>query len=180
MRILQEDTIGLIVDIQERLHPKIFQFETLERNTQTLIKGLKYLDVPLLVTQQYTKALGETIQPVREVLGDFQYHEKISFSCCDTQDFADELKASGKKNVVIAGEETHVCVLQTSLDLLDMGYQPVVVEDCVSSRKESDKRIAIKRMRQSGVIISSYESILFELTRFAGTDTFKTISKLVK
>lgn len=180
MRLLLKDSIGLIIDIQERLHPKIHDFKQLEHNTQILIKGLKALDVPLLVTQQYTKALGETISPIREVLGEFQYTEKISFSCCDTQDFAEDLEKSGKKNVIIAGEETHVCVLQTTLDLLELGYQPVVVEDCVSSRKPGDKATAIARMRQEGAIITSYESVLFELTRFAGSDTFKQISKLVK
>lgn len=180
MRILHKDTTGLIIDIQERLHPKIHKFETLEKNTTMLIQGLKTLNVPILVTQQYTKALGDTIAPIKDALGDFQYHEKISFSCCDTSDFAEDLKASGKKNVIIAGEETHVCVLQTVLDLLELGYQPVVVEDCVSSRKASDKNTAIERMRQSGALITSYESILFELTRFAGSDTFKAISKLVK
>lgn len=180
MRILKEDAIGLIIDIQERLHPKIYGYQELGANTQILVQGLKALSVPLLVTQQYTKALGPTVEPIREVLGEFEYHEKISFSCCDTPDFAADLEKQGKKHVIIAGEETHVCVLQTALDLLALGYQPVVVEDCVSSRKLSDKDVAIARIRQAGGIITTHESVLFELTRFAGSGTFKQISRLVK
>ena len=85
-----------------------------------------------------------------------------------------------KKNVILCGIETHVCVLQTTIDLIQLGYQPIVIEDCVSSRKLSDKQTAIERMRQEGAIISSLESILFELARFSGNETFKAISKLVK
>ena len=180
MRILKEDAIGLIIDIQERLHPKIHDYGKLEANTQILIRGLKALGVPMLVTQQYTKALGPTVQPVREALGEFEYHEKLSFSCCDTHDFAVDLENQGKNHVIMAGEETHVCVLQTTLDLLALGYQPVVVEDCVSSRKANDKQVALGRIRQAGGIITTCESVLFELTRFAGSDTFKQISRLVK
>ena len=90
------------------------------------------------------------------------------------------LRASGKSQIIICGIETHVCVMQTVIDLLEKGFIPVVIADCVSSRSPSDKHIALERMRQEGAIISTYESILFELARVAGTDTFKTISKLVK
>ena len=180
MRIHKGDTAGLIIDIQERLHPKIFSHEALEQNTTTLIQGLKTLEVPILVTQQYTKALGETIKPVQDALGEFSYYDKKAFSCCDSGEFTRDLASQGKNNVIIAGEETHVCVLQTGVDLLEMGYQPIIVEDCVSSRSNHDKTVAIQRLWQSGAIITTHESLLFELTRYAGTDEFKTISKLLK
>jgi nicotinamidase-related amidase len=90
------------------------------------------------------------------------------------------LKALGKKFIIITGIESHVCVLQTTLDLLEQGFVPVVVEDCVSSRRKNDKKHAIHRMRQEGAIISTYESVLFELLRYSGTEEFKAISKLVK
>ena len=91
-----------------------------------------------------------------------------------------KLKDSGKKNVILCGIESHVCVLQTALDLLTNGFQPVLIEDCVSSRNLNDKNIAVERMRQEGAIISTYESILFELLEISGTETFKEISKIVK
>ena len=106
--------------------------------------------------------------------------EKMAFSCCDDPLIQHSLKVLSKKFVVIAGIEAHVCVLQTVLDLLDQGFFPVVVTDCISSRKHGDKLFALKRMQQSGAILTTSESILFELTRYAGNEIFKSISKLVK
>ena len=180
MRILREEATGLIVDIQERLFPHIHEYKKIEKNTQILIEGLKILGVPIIVTEQYKKGLGLTIPSIGNALEDYESIEKMSFSCCDNENFEAELERVNRKKVIIAGIETHVCVLQTATDLVETGYQPVVVEDCVSSRKENDKQIAIERMRQEGVIITSYESILFELARVSGTESFKAISKLVK
>ena len=86
----------------------------------------------------------------------------------------------GKKNVIICGIESHVCVLQTVIDLIELGYQPVLVEDCISSRRLHDKEVAVMRARDEGAVITTYESLLFELTKAAGTDRFRQISKLVK
>lgn len=180
MRILKENSAGLIIDIQERLFPFINENEQLTKNTRILIEGLRVLDVPLIVTQQYTKGLGTTIAPVAEVLGDFEHLEKTAFSCCDDSDFNTALAAADRKFIIITGIEAHVCVLQTAIDLLEKNFIPVVVEDCVSSRRLNDKNIAIERMRREGAVITTYESILFELLRYSGTDQFKAISKLVK
>lgn len=180
MRILKEETIGLVIDIQERLLPHIAANSELIKNTEILIRGLKVLELPLLVTEQYRRGLGPTLPEIQQVIDNFLPMEKSSFSCCGDAGFMAELNKSGKKNVVICGIEAHVCVLQTVLDLIESGFQPVVIENCVSSRSALDKKIAIKRMRNEGAIISTYESILFELTRLSGTDTFKAISKLVK
>jgi len=180
MRILKENTTGLFIDIQDRLFPHMQESGQLEKNLITLAAGLKALEIPLLITEQYTKGLGFTILPLKMALGDYSAIEKIAFSCCDEPDFSKVLIQTGRKNIILCGIETHVCVLQTAMDLLQAGYQPVVIEDCVSSRKLSDKNTAIERMRKEGAIISSLESILFELTRYSGTETFKVISKLVK
>ena len=180
MRIIKEQSIALIIDVQERLYSHIHNFDELSRNTLILIRGLKTLNIPFILTQQYTKGLGETITAIKEEIGDFNPIEKNSFSCCDEPEFMNALKKSGKKYVIIAGIESHVCVLQTTIDLINRAYVPVVIEDCVSSRKYRDKEMAIERMRQEGAIISTYESILFELCRFAGTSQFKEISKIVK
>jgi nicotinamidase-related amidase len=153
---------------------------SLQRNLRTLISGLQLLEAPLLVTQQYTKGLGETVDPIRSAFERFEPIEKTAFSCLDEPAFADALEKSGRRFVIIGGIEAHVCLLQTSMDLLDTGYVPVVIEDCTSSRKANDKQVAIERMRSSGVIVTTSESVLFELCRYSGTDTFKALSKLVK
>ncbi len=180
MRILKEETIAVVVDIQGLLFPFISDHEKLEKDTLTLIKGLNVLEIPMMVTQQYTKRLMPTLPSLSEAIGEYEHIEKMAFSCCDEPKFDEDLAVSGKRNVILFGIETHVCVLQTCIDLIERGYKPVVVEDCVGSRNPNDKRIAIERMRQEGALISTKESLLFELQRVSGNDTFKAISKLVK
>lgn len=180
MRILAENSIGLIIDMQERLYPHIHEHEQLTRNTSILIEGLKALGIKLMVTEQYTKGLGFTIPPLKEHLSDIKFIEKQAFSCCDEPNFFEELAVEAPQHVIIAGIETHVCVLQTTIDLIENGYKPVLVQDCVGSRNPNDKAMAIERMRKEGAIITTYESILFELLRYSGTEVFKKISKLVK
>lgn len=180
MRILKEQAIGLVIDVQERLLPAMAEKEQLERNLAILIEGLKALSVPMLATEQYKKGLGDTVEGIKTLLADVSINEKIAFSCCDEPRFAESLELSKKRTVIIAGIESHVCVLQTAIDLKERGFEAVVVEDCVSSRTHENKRIAMERLRQEGVVVTSYESVLFELCRFAGNDAFKSISKLVK
>lgn len=180
MRILREETAAVIIDIQERLFPHIHRHEEIAGSTGILIRGLRILGIPIYLTQQYTKGLGATIGPIRELFGEGDHIEKTAFSCCDEPAFMESLKTTSPVNVLLAGIETHVCVLQTSLDLMDRGFRPVIIHDCVSSRTENDRNIAIERLRAGGAIISSVESILFELCRFSGTDEFRSVSKLVK
>lgn len=180
MRILKENTGAIIIDMQERLVPHMNKVEELQKNMEILIKGLKELEIPLVVSEQYRKGLGPTVENIHEVLGDYECLEKTSFSCCDESCFEDKFKAMNKKWIIVAGVESHICVQQTVIDMIERGYVPVVIEDCVASRKGNDKRIAIERMRSEGAIISTCESILFELCRYAGNTTFKAISNLVK
>ena len=180
MRILRDQTAGLVIDIQEKLFPFISGNDVLTRNSSILIQGLHAIHIPILVTEQYTKGLGPTIQPIQQFLAGAHVIEKLAFSCCDEPAFMEKLEALNKKFIVITGIESHVCVLQTAIDLLERDYIPVVVEDCVSSRRLNDKEMAIYRMRRSGAVVTTYESVLFELLRFSGTDEFKAISKLVK
>lgn len=180
MRIIKEHSVALVVDIQERLLPHMHGYKELISNVLVLIEGLKILEVPLFVTEQYRKGLGETVVEIQEVIDEFNPMEKMAFSCCDDPHIIMKLNNAAKKNVILFGIEAHVCILQTVLDLLDDGYQPVIVGDCVSSRKLDDKEMALLRMRQEGAIVTSYESILFELARVSGTDTFRAISRLVK
>jgi nicotinamidase-related amidase len=208
LRITREQTCALLVDVQERLFPHMFERSTLERNLPILLRGLRILDIPLLVTQQYTKGLGSTIPLLRDTLGwngdertadssnradktaaagtgagkpyvGKPYIEKIAFSCWGEPEFRKALKALGRKRVLLAGIEAHICVLQTAIDLKQAGYTPVVIEDCTSCRRENDRRTALRRLHAEGILISSYESILFELMQEAGTVTFRAISRLV-
>jgi nicotinamidase-related amidase len=180
LRIKAEDTAAVCVDIQSKLFPLIHENEQLKKNVITLINGLKVLEIPLIVTQQYTKGLGETVEEIKQAIGEHNYMEKMSFSCCGDTGFMNGLNELDKKYVILMGIESHVCVLQTALDLIDNGYTPVLIADCVSSRKPLDKKYALKRMKNSGAIISTYESILFELTVVSGTEKFKQIAKLIK
>jgi nicotinamidase-related amidase len=180
MRILRENSVGLVIDIQERLVPAMEENEIFVENSKKLIQGLQILGLPLLVTQQYTKGLGETIDEVKALIPDFEYIEKKDFSCLDEPVFAEKLALSGAKTVIICGIESHVCVLQTAIDLRVAGYTPVVVLDCVASRSFDNVDLAAERFRYEGIMMTSFESILFELTRGAGAPGFKEISKLVK
>lgn len=180
MRITNEKTTGLVIDIQERLFPVMWEKERFLKNCQILIQGLNELNLPILVTQQYTKGLGETIAGIKSVFSDFKSIEKREFSCCDEPSVNAKLADFQTKNVIICGIESHVCVLQTAIDLKEAGYHPVVVIDCVSSRSPKSIELAKERFRFEGIMMTSVESILFELTRSSTAPEFKAISKLVK
>ncbi|MEI6434545.1 MAG: hydrolase [Bacteroidota bacterium] len=180
MRINPNNVACLVIDFQERIFPAIHEHEKLSRNVPILLEGLKTLGIPIFVTEQYVKGLGQTVPEIARSIEGINRIEKSSFSCCDEPRFILELANSGKDCLIVCGIESHVCVLQTVIDLKQHGYHPIVVEDCISSRKENDKKIALLRMQQEGAIITTYESILFELLRRSGGETFKAISKLVK
>ena len=176
MKIKAKDTIAIVVDYQERLMPVMYEKEALLKNTAILLNGLKELGVPIAVTQQYTKGLGETVNEITTAAGTEEYVEKISFSAYEGV----KEKIRDKKYIIICGIETHICVLQTVIDLKAAGFIPVIVENCVSSRKENDKKIALQRMKEEGAIITTYESVLFELLKEAGTEKSKKIQRLIK
>lgn len=180
MRIDVNDCLFCLVDVQDRLYPHMVNKEEVEKNLVTLVKGLKIHDVPFIVNEQYKKGIGETIPSLEELVSSYPHFEKTSFSCCKNEKTLEAIKNANKKFIIVAGIETHVCVLQTCIDLLEMNFQPILVTDCVSSRKQNDTDVAINRMVQAGVIPTSYESLLFELTVDAKHEKFKEIAKLVK
>lgn len=180
MRINVEDTVFCLVDVQERLYPHVTNKDEIEKNLITLVKGLKIHNVPFIVNEQYKKGIGETIPSLRELVDEDPHFEKTSFSCCKNESTLEALKSSNKKVVIVAGIETHVCVLQTCIDLLEENFQVVLVTNCVTSRKQNDTDVAIKRLVQAGVIPTTYESLLFELTVNAKNPVFKEISSLIK
>ena len=180
MRILKENTVGLIIDIQEKLFPVMHEKEKFLETTKTLIEGLQLLEIPLILTQQYTKGLGETVSEIKSLFSPFEPIEKRAFSCCDKPELVDKLSELKAKNIIICGIESHVCVLQTAIDLKDTGLNPIIVMDCVSSRKPESIDLSKERFRFEEIMMTSMESILFELTRSSSSTEFKTISKLVK
>lgn len=176
MRIEREHTAALIVDFQERLIPAIADHEALMERVRILLQGLKVLDIPMTVTQQYTKGLGMSVSEVWEASGETEYLDKISFSALEVA----EPKIHDKKYILVCGMEAHCCVLQTVIDLAGAGYVPVLVTDCIGSRRESDREMAIRRAEQEGAVLTSSEAILFELLKEAGTPLSKEILNIVK
>ena len=180
MRILKQDTKLVVVDLQERLFPHINNNEQLLQKCKTLIEGIKLLNIPIIVTEQYVKGLGKTLERVSESLGEFDPIEKMTFSCMGESNFNLKIEEHFIKNVLICGIESHVCVLQTAIDLLEAGHTPIVVADAISSRNPYDKKIALQRFATEGIRVTTVESILFELCKVSGNEQFKAISKLVK
>lgn len=175
-----ENTLLVVIDLQERLMPIINDTEKLENKCEIFIKGCRLLDISILTTQQYTKGLGETIPSIKNALGDFEPIEKIAFSCYGDPGFVKKLHEIGKNDILIVGIEAHICVQQTVLEMLDNGYNVYVIADCIGSRIETDREYALERMKQAGAVLTTAESMLFELLKTADHPKRKEISHLVK
>jgi hypothetical protein len=180
MRLTTEDSLCLVIDVQERLMPAMDESQPTLDRIHRLIDGLTILGLPFLISEQYPKGLGPTVASVKTRLAGSPTLAKVSFSCCDDPALLEALLASGRKNILVCGVEAHVCVQQTVVDLAALEFRPVVIADAVTSRNPDDVGRALDRMGDEGAIITGVESVLFELTRTAGTDTFKAISRLVK
>ncbi|MGI6203701.1 MAG: hydrolase [Anaerovoracaceae bacterium] len=178
--IRKDDAVVLAIDFQENIIKAMHEKEALTDCAARLFEGAKVLGVPVLVTQQYTKGLGETIPQIAEAIGEFEHVEKTTFSALRTPEFAERLKAAGKKQVILTGIEAHVCVQQTALELLNEGYEVFVISDCISSRKQKDKKEAERRMVHAGCTLTTYEAALFEMLEGSKSEGFREISKIVK
>lgn len=175
----QENSILLVIDVQERFKDIIFQSEELIQNISKLIQAAKLLNIPIVCTEQYPKGLGNTVEPLKKDLGNATYFEKINFSCCRDSKFVDHLKALNRAQVIVCGIEAHVCVNQTVHDLLENDFTVHLIKDAVSSRNPVNIDIAVNKMRDSGAVISCLEIALFELLVSAKHEKFKDIQKLV-
>lgn len=178
--LLPKTTALLIIDLQERILPVINNHQNVIQNTIKLIKGFMVMNLPIYYTEQYPKGLGTTTKEIKNLLEDAEYFEKMSFSCFGAIDLFRKFEEKNLSQIIVTGVETHVCVQQTVLDLLENKFQVNVTADAVSSRRDTDYRIALDRMRSYGAEITTTESVLFELLNVCGTDTFKQISKIVK
>jgi nicotinamidase-related amidase len=178
---LQTDKTALIIiDIQERLFPVMHEKEKLLRNIIKLIKGAQVLEIPILFTEQYPKGLGPTLPEIKGLVPDFKAIEKVSFNCCDEMVFCQALEAPKRKQVLIAGIEAHICVYQTAMALARAGYEVQVVGDCVASRENENKLVALFKMGAAGISPTTMEMALLELLKVAKGDKFKAISNIVK
>ena len=180
MRITKNDTLVIAVDFQEKLIPAMDKKEELIKASAIFLKGIGALGVPVIVSQQYTKGLGETIPEIKEALPEnCRFVEKNTFPVYNEENKA-LIDGMGRKNIIVCGTETHICVLQTAIDLIEAGYNVFMPVDCVGSRRETDKNAGIERFIREGGYVTTTEAALFELTYSSKDEAFRTISDLIK
>ena len=180
-RLRPDDTLLLVVDMQERLQPLIHDDAQVRARAAALAEGCRILGVPVVVTEQYPKGLGRTVPELRPALDAAGGAlEKTAFSCADDPAVRARLDALGRNNVLLAGVETHICVLQTALDLVAGGRAAHVVEDAVGSRAPANKQAGLERMKRNGVEPSTVEMALFELMRDSRHPAFKRVQALIR
>lgn len=175
-----EDTVLVMIDIQEKLFRVIHEKEALSANTVKLVKGIKLLNIPVIITEQNPAGLGPTLSEISSLLPDVKPITKFDFSCCREEAFLQKLDELKRNQIIVCGIETHICVYQTALDLADMGYEVQVVTDCVSSRIPSNRETALSRMKLEDIMPTSTEMVLFEILGTAKHDKFKEISAIIK
>ncbi len=173
-------TALLVIDVQEKILRVMRNYESLVDNIRKLIEGFKILKLPIFYTEQYPKGLGPTTELLLPHLQPNEAIQKLTFSCFGASSLFNVFKEKKLDQIVVSGIESHVCVMQTVLDLLANGFQVNVPIDAISSRKEPDYEAALMRFSNEGAIVTSTESVLFELLEECRSDEFKQISKLVK
>ncbi len=176
----RDDTALVVIDVQGKLALLMHDKAELFTNLRRMIQGARVLGVPILVTEQYPEGIGPTVPEIAEVLPELDPISKVCFSCCGADKFVSSLQSLGRRAVLVTGIETHICVMQTVLDLLEAAYDVHVVADAVSSRSADNKRIGLERMRDAGAVITSTESALYELLGVASGPEFKAVLKLIK
>ncbi len=178
--LTKEGTALVIVDVQEKLLPYVIDKEKVVENVQMLIKFADIMSIPIILTEHYPKGLGKTVPEVSEVLKNYAPITKVIFSCCGAKGFISRLKDLGVSRIMIAGIESHICVEQTTLDVMHAGLDVHVIADAISSRTMENKNIGIEKMRQFNAVISSTEMAMYEIMERADTKEFKEVLKLVK
>ncbi len=169
----------LIIDVQEKFEKVVPNFASVEKNIITLIEGSKILGAPIFYTEQYPKGLGRTSARILQHLEGLTPIEKLRFSAAEAH-LVQSLREKELTQIILAGIEAHVCILQSALDFHHLGFQVHVVSDATDSRHASNRETAIARLRQQGITVSVMESVLFELLQVSGTDEFRRISKMIK
>lgn len=183
MRLKQNNCCALIIDYQQKLVPAMDRKEELIKNSVKLIKGLSLLNIPMIITEQYPKGLGETLPEIKEAAQGAPVFEKTSFGALGSNDVLchlEQLEELGRDHVLICGIESHICVLQTALQLLRKDFKPIFVTDCITSRHPTDYMTALMRAEREGVEFATAEMVFYELMGAKEHPQFKAISALVK
>ncbi|HEX7455519.1 MAG TPA: hydrolase [Gallionella sp.] len=177
-----EKAVLLVIDVQEKLCAAMDQdvLRQLTKNIGILLESANELAIPVVFTEQYVKGLGSTLPELKSRVPAASCYEKLTFSCCGNEDFVDQLEESGRTQVIVTGMETHVCILQTVIELLAEGFDVHIVKDAVMSRSSDNKQTAIEAMVLAGAVPACTESVVFQLLKISGTESFKKLSKLVK
>lgn len=177
---VQSQSMLLVIDIQQRLAPAMARYKQVKAITQQLAEAASLFAVPLLVTEQYKRGLGETDELLKSQFDDAYYFDKTHFSAYKEPEFKELLASYNRKQLIVVGMEAHVCVLQTCLDLLADGYSVFVIADGVCSRQDCHRDIAINQLQDAGAVISSGESVIFQWAEASSTKHFKAVLKIVK
>lgn len=182
MLMNRQNSLLLVIDVQERLAPAMDNPRQVISNGAKLIGVAKAMNVPFIITEQYPQGLGQTMVDIRQEAGEgAAYYAKIHFSCAKEEKIMSAIKASGKKQIILAGAETHICLLQTAMDLQKQGYEVFVVSNACSSRDATQNMMALQRLAHNNIDIVTSEMVIFEWLEKAGTDEFKQIvSQYVK
>jgi nicotinamidase-related amidase len=176
----RDRSVLVVIDIQERLFPHVYQHRQMLVRVELLLEAARVMQIPVLLTEQYPKGLGRTIEEIRRAVPDAAPMEKMDFSCVPAPGFREAVSFFNRDQILLAGIETHVCVAQTALDLASQGESVFVVADATASRRELDAQTALKRLRSSGLTIVTSESVVFEWLRRAGTDEFRALQPKLK
>jgi nicotinamidase-related amidase len=174
------NTVLLIIDVQEKLVRVMHEKDALISSLQKLIKAMSVLEVPVIITEQYPQGLGPTVPEIATLLPDVSPIPKTSFSCWSDDNFTNKLRSLHRRQVLVSGIEGHVCVYQTVCDLASNGFAAYVVTDTITSRTPENRHLAFEMMKQVGARLTGTEAVLFELLKAAGGDKFKKISQIVK
>jgi len=175
-----DNTVLVVIDIQDRLFRVMTDKERLLQNVLKLIRGVQVLEIPVILTEQYPAGLGPTLPEITRLLPDIKPVEKVCFNCCDEERFRQELESLKRQQVLIAGIEAHICVYQTAMALLNRGYEVQVVVDGIDSREVENREVCLTRLNSAGVSPTTTEMALFELLKVGRGDKFKQISNIVK
>jgi nicotinamidase-related amidase len=175
-----ENTVLVIIDLQGKLWNVINEKETLLENSIKLIKGLRLLEVPVIMTEQNPKGLGPTLTEISSILPETRPIPKVSFNCCRNDEFMKALTELKRKQVLICGIEAHICVYQTGLELLEKGYEVQIVADAVSSRVIRNRDIALSRIQSEGAKLTVTEMAQYELLQTSENPKFKELLKVIK
>ncbi|MEN7973016.1 MAG: hydrolase [Verrucomicrobiota bacterium] len=176
----REEAILVFIDVQGKLHEIMHEKDVLDSNLEKVIRCAQLLEIPVVGTEQIPEKLGPTNEPFKSLLADVPMIAKSAFSCCGEPKFTEAFRATGKRQAILIGIETHVCVYQTAVDLLEDGIEVFVVADAVSSRAPENKEVALQAMRDAGAKILPAESVLFALLRDASDPRFKELLGLIK